>query len=231
MSYTPTTWANGDTITAAKLNNMESGIEDAQNGWSYESTQLFSETVTTASQDGMVVGTLTYGSQIDASTLIVTFDGTDYTCNATNMGGHYVYGGIGSTGPDFTDYPFALSSSVNLGGVNMIYTETAGTHTIAVTASTLQTSADFAAAVAVASSPELFVATENATTWQEVHDAVSAGKFAYVLNEDSGDVFCYPVVAVTHGNTYQVATLQKSGSDVTLRYYIANTADGPIYPN
>lgn len=27
MSYTKTTWVTGDTITAAKLNNMESGIE------------------------------------------------------------------------------------------------------------------------------------------------------------------------------------------------------------
>lgn len=29
MSYTPTNWQRGDTITAEKLNNMESGIENA----------------------------------------------------------------------------------------------------------------------------------------------------------------------------------------------------------
>ena len=29
MSYTPTTWANGDTITAEKLNKMEQGIAGA----------------------------------------------------------------------------------------------------------------------------------------------------------------------------------------------------------
>ena len=29
MAYTPTNWQNGDTITAAGLNNMESGIENA----------------------------------------------------------------------------------------------------------------------------------------------------------------------------------------------------------
>ena len=29
MSYTPTNWQTGDTITAEKLNNMESGIENA----------------------------------------------------------------------------------------------------------------------------------------------------------------------------------------------------------
>lgn len=33
MAYTPTTWATGDTITAAKLNNIEDGIvEAAQSG-------------------------------------------------------------------------------------------------------------------------------------------------------------------------------------------------------
>ena len=31
MSYTPTTWETGDTITAEKLNNMEVGIDDAVN--------------------------------------------------------------------------------------------------------------------------------------------------------------------------------------------------------
>lgn len=29
MSYTPNVWQKGDTITAAKLNNMEGGIDDA----------------------------------------------------------------------------------------------------------------------------------------------------------------------------------------------------------
>lgn len=29
MSYTPTTWQTGDTITAEKLNNMEDGIKNA----------------------------------------------------------------------------------------------------------------------------------------------------------------------------------------------------------
>ena len=31
MSYTPTNWQTGDTITAEKLNNMEGGIENAIN--------------------------------------------------------------------------------------------------------------------------------------------------------------------------------------------------------
>ena len=32
MSYTPTTWETGDTITATKLNKMEQGIADAGGG-------------------------------------------------------------------------------------------------------------------------------------------------------------------------------------------------------
>ena len=33
MSYTKNTWANGDVITAAKLNNMEDGIASAGGGY------------------------------------------------------------------------------------------------------------------------------------------------------------------------------------------------------
>lgn len=33
MSYTKNTWANGDVITAAKLNHMEDGIEGAGSGY------------------------------------------------------------------------------------------------------------------------------------------------------------------------------------------------------
>ena len=36
MSYTPTEWKNGDTITAEKLNKIEEGIEENQNGYSCE---------------------------------------------------------------------------------------------------------------------------------------------------------------------------------------------------
>lgn len=32
MSYTPTVWANGDTITAQKLNKMENGIAEGGGG-------------------------------------------------------------------------------------------------------------------------------------------------------------------------------------------------------
>lgn len=33
MSYTPQTWANGDIITATKLNNIESGVQSVSNSY------------------------------------------------------------------------------------------------------------------------------------------------------------------------------------------------------
>ena len=35
MSYTPTTWTTGDTITATKLNKMEQGIASAGGGYDF----------------------------------------------------------------------------------------------------------------------------------------------------------------------------------------------------
>lgn len=43
MSYTPTAWANGDTITAEKLNKIEQGISTATSGFEYD---LIIETIT-----------------------------------------------------------------------------------------------------------------------------------------------------------------------------------------
>ena len=46
MSYTKTTWQNGDTITAEKLNNIESGVEEIN--MSYEKTTWSNGDVITA---------------------------------------------------------------------------------------------------------------------------------------------------------------------------------------
>lgn len=49
MSYTPTTWANGDTITAEKMNNIEQGIVNASSGGS--SVVNVGVTVTSGNQE------------------------------------------------------------------------------------------------------------------------------------------------------------------------------------
>ena len=43
MSYTPTTWATGDTITAAALNKMEQGIASAGGGYDFVITGEWDE--------------------------------------------------------------------------------------------------------------------------------------------------------------------------------------------
>lgn len=150
MSYTKTTWVTGDTITAAKLNNAEGGIEGAQ--WKSESTtQLFSESVTTAENHGMGGGALAYNTPITADTLIVTFNGTEYVCNKVTISGpfgdNYAYGGFGENGPDFTEYPFCIMCSPIVDPPNVLYTETAGTYTIAASVSQTSYTEDFATAV------------------------------------------------------------------------------------
>ena len=138
MSYTPINWQNGDTITAEKMNKMD-------NGWGVSSSELFSETVLTTAGGQGNSAELTYASTINADTIIVTFDSTDYECNKITFGESYFYGGFSTSppGPDFTDYPFFVMS----GEGNYLYTETAGTHTIAVNASAIECGANFVSAV------------------------------------------------------------------------------------
>lgn len=186
MTYTPINWQTGDTITAEKMNKMD-------NGWGVESTQLFSETVTAAAGQYGNYGTLVYATQVDAPSVIVTFDGTDYTCNAVVLGGITYYGGISGGGPDFSEYPFAIESAVSAGGPNGVYTQTAGDHTIAVAVSSLQTSADFAAAVSSIVLPIIptLQIVQNQTTWQQVYDALSSGNIAYCNIENNNRVDSY----------------------------------------
>lgn len=176
MTYTPINWQTGDTITAAGMNRMD-------NGWGVQSSQLFSETVTTTEVDGgVIMGTLVYASTIDADTITVTFDGTDYECERLDAFSEYFYGGFGESGPDFTDYPFALESNPHGGPVN-IYTGTAGTHTVAVTiGQSMEVSDDFSAAVnAVAPLPFRCIAGE--TTYSDMAAARGAGRLLYFYSD------------------------------------------------
>lgn len=170
MAYTPINWQTGDTITADKLNKMD-------NGWGYESTQLFSETVTTADDgNGNNVADLTYSQLINSPTIKVTFDGTEYTCPLISNGrGDHFYGGFDLNGdPDFTTHPFFIYS----GDVNQLITQTAGEHTISVVAQVVQASADFSTAVnsCIPATPSVPVikCIENETS---ISDAV--GKLAF----------------------------------------------------
>lgn len=70
MSYTPTTWATGDTVTSTKLNNMETGIQNAQvllvtlttqDMQNFTSDKTFNEISTAFSQGKMIFLTMLNG--------------------------------------------------------------------------------------------------------------------------------------------------------------------------
>lgn len=188
MAYTPINWQTGDTITAEKMNKMD-------NGWGVESTQLFSETATTETlESGFNAGSLYYRSVgiIDADIIIVTFDGVDYTCNRIDIYNEHFYGGFTPQGPAFTEYPFALESAA---GICTLYTQTAGTYTIAVQTPQLQTSTDFSTAVnSCVNAPMLCVS--GVTNEDEMETAQQGEKLLYFKYNNA----TYIITAVEYGS-------------------------------
>lgn len=95
-------------------------------------TVLTEESVTTRmGQDAAPYGDITYSQLIDAETIKVTFNGVEYECPRIGEGGEYFYGGVGQSGPDFSEYPFAIMSHNDN---NTLFTETAGTYNIKIEA-------------------------------------------------------------------------------------------------
>ena len=123
-----TTDDDGDILTV-----VDGEWEKAEPGFkcSETSTTLTEESVTTSASGPFINGQLSYSSLIDADTIIVTFNGTEYEASKIESGGAYVYGGFTPSGPDFSEYPFAIMS-VSSGGItrNSLYTENAGTYSI-----------------------------------------------------------------------------------------------------
>lgn len=78
MSYTRTTWVNGDVVTAAKLNKMEQGIADAQNSGGADG---FSPTITVTNITGGHRVSITDADGTD------TFDVMDGATGATGAKG------------------------------------------------------------------------------------------------------------------------------------------------
>lgn len=191
MAYTPINWQTGDTITAEKMNKMD-------NGWGVESTQLFSESVTTAASQGQPAprAMLVYSTQITAPSVTVNFGGTDYEVNAMINENTYIYGGMGGSGPDFSTYPFCIISTPS---ANMIYTETAGTYTVAVSTSGIAVSDNFSNAVnqCVDTSAIPMRCEDGVTTLTEVTTALLSGQLIY-FSDGSGNYFVNTVDDRSH---------------------------------
>lgn len=224
MSYTPINWQTGDTITAEKLNKMD-------NGWSVSTgaSTILEETVTTAWDGFGNLGVFQYTSHITADTVTVTYDNSEYVCSVIYAGDGTAYGGMGEMGPDFSDYPFVIISNTN---GNAIYTETVGTHSVKIEAVgvTVETSTNFQTAVRSFNGAGIFIAIKEQTTWQEIYDAISAGKSVYVRDSDTDSVSLYPVITADVGsNVYEISALFINGGTAAARYYNANSANSPIY--
>ena len=202
MSYTPINWQTGDVITAEKLNKMD-------NGWGIQDVQLFSETVTTVSTEVGAYAELAYYNLINADSITVTFDGTDYECTRISSGRGNYYGGFGQSGPDFSEYPFCLIS----GNSNAIYTESTGEHTVAVTAPSMAVSDTFKSAInSVGALPLLCVS--GVTTSGEMLSAWTSGRLLY---------FKYG------GNLYVITNLAPSGSTFMPSASLSITFDNSIF--
>lgn len=93
MSYTKTTWANGDTITAEKLNNAESGIEEIN--MSYEKQTWSNGDTITAEKLNYMENGISGGGGGGAGTLITI------TMNCVGEPGQkYAYSLSGEWGED-----------------------------------------------------------------------------------------------------------------------------------
>lgn len=92
---------------------------------------LFEDEVTTESGQGGFSSRINYNKVISSDDIKVTFEGEEYTCQKIDMDGGYAYGGVVNGQPDFSEYPFIIVSGP---GINIIYTETAGTYSLKIEA-------------------------------------------------------------------------------------------------
>lgn len=223
MAYTPINWQTGDTITAEKLNKMD-------NGWSVENTQLFSETVTTVAGDLGNSAKFAYSDWIRDDTIIINFDGTDYTCEKIKINSNiFGYGGTSSEAPDFTEYPFAFLSVRNSG--NKLYTQTAGEHTVSASVKSLQTSDDFEAVVeSIAPMQKLYTVTIGTTTLREVFNAIASGQIPIVTYNDNMMNTPRYIEIFLYARTYDLtaSSILLSDGALTVKNYTATNADSPI---
>lgn len=88
MAYMPTTWATGDTITAAKLNKLETGVGGINVSYTPHTWQT-GDTITAARLNALEQGVADGGSELSTVSMTVTSIG-DPGCQS---GAIYVSGG------------------------------------------------------------------------------------------------------------------------------------------
>ncbi len=205
MAYTPTNWQTGDIITAQKLNNMENGITSTQ---IYTESEVvrFSNNVTTEENNGMYSSNINCDLSDFPEQIKVTFNDVEYTCERISAGPVFAYGGLGSNGPDFSEYPFIAIASDNN---TEVYTETVGTHQIEIAAITKVINEDF---TDIINSKIMVIdfASNGSIPIPEVENVIAAAeKGAFITYRkilyDNNDI-------VNYSYSYNVVVFPSSGS-------------------
>lgn len=234
--YAPTGGGGGVEYTAESPITIEDGVIGF-NGYSVETTNttLCEETITTATATSLGYNTsLSYATPISADSLIVAFDGTEYTCTKFTDRGLVGYGGFTEAGTDFSTYPFAI---VVRSGTNYVFTESAGTYTIkiAISSETVEVSDDFTSAVSGIVSNMTqppFKITVGTTTFNEIYSAVCTnGRFGYIETGVYANqpVYIEPVIYVLKSSsTFSVKTIGFDENALVIYTYTASSADGVI---
>lgn len=113
MSYTPTTWINGDTITAEKLNNMEQGIQQffvvhgtiSLDSQTVVFDETFPEMVAAVSAGAIIMAVVTFANGMIIRTFymsdIVVLNGNIVNITCFNVGNDD--GGIAATELSLSD--------------------------------------------------------------------------------------------------------------------------------
>lgn len=203
MADFPTTIKNLNTLLGTQL------LDGGGGGGSW--TVLTEESVTTRmGQDAAPYGDITYSQLIDAETIKVTFNGVEYECPRIGEGGEYFYGGVGSSGPDFSEYPFAIMSHNDN---NTLFTETTGTYTIKIEAPQSGGSSDFSTATVtiVGTTPDVefeCVSIDEDGMHQTISVSTGSGTATVVLYQGSASLINnneYEIMSISGDIEYDVA--------------------------
>lgn len=217
MAYDKHTWTCDEPITVERLNHIEDGIANAGGDCDcgYECTEtlttLTEESVTTIAQGNFNMGALSYSQMIDADTITVTFDGTEYECPKIEAFDANLYGGVSLTPslhPDFSQYPFTILSEAS---GNSFATETAGTYTVKIEAveEIVTTTPCFDKARGYSCDEEMVTLTEEtATTVVDPEDpedeAWATLEYSELINQDT-------ITVTFNGTEYECEVAEEDG--------------------
>lgn len=114
MAYEPTTWSNGDLITAEKLNKLEQGVKNEQVGPAGETGAQGP----TGAAAGFGTPTATVDANTGTPSVTVTASGPD-TAKVFKFAFKNLKGETGEQGPAGATYTLPAATTSALGGVKM----------------------------------------------------------------------------------------------------------------